>query len=664
MATSNIAQLIGVFCVLCALNTLSIPICMAESAGVNFGFNEFTRCNTSNILCVNDATISGHKVHLTNNTNVQVSNNTSGRIVYNQTIGISSIASFTTDIQFAMKYYNLSRDDQGGEGIAFFMASKEIATIARSADYYSGLPGNGYKLSPKMVGVEFYCYIYNCSIYTDVAGYLPSESYNKTYLNQTLNDGALWNSRIEYNDIEKYLQIFLTNASKTSMSQKDLVFAFPFDFSKYLPDNLVVGISASAQNSSQTHTILSWSFNTKAKTRKSSTKIIIVTIVGVFCCLAGALMIWKLFSIGKKRRLESRSRQTCENDEIEISMLVDQGPCRYKLEDLKAGTNNFSETQKLGQGGFGGVYKGVTGEANEVVAIKRISQGSRQGMKEFISEISIVSRVRHRNLVQLLGWCHEKGELLLVYEYMSNGSLDKHLFSKGASPPLQWSHRYRIALEIACGLLYLHEEWDQCIVHRDIKSSNVMLDGNFNAKLGDFGLARMLEHNRLSQTTIAAGTFGYLAPECVITGRTSPESDVYSFGAVALEIATGKRIVDERLQEHNMRLVEWVWDLYGQGKILEAADEKLNGEHEGAEMEQLIGIGLWCSHPDPLARPKIRQVVKLLKLEDRVPNLPQEIPVPTYAAFHGADFSVPSSFTMETSNALPSQSGNSSQVSS
>ncbi|XP_057832276.2 L-type lectin-domain containing receptor kinase IX.2-like [Cryptomeria japonica] len=568
------ALLIAVFYMVYAM----IPILMGQSAGVNFNFPQFRSCNTSDILCVNDATISRHEVHLTNITNphYKLTNKTSGRVVYSQTISLSSLDSFTTDFQFVLKYYNHSPNVYPYGGISFFMTSKEMATSAHSVNSFSGLPGNG-SLSVGVVAVEFYS---NNKVYTDVGGYRPNPTLNYTNLNAPLNDRTLWHARIDYN----------------------------------------------------------W-----------------------------VVVIWRLFAI--VMRLQSSSEQTCEDNEIEIDRLVDQGPSRYKLEDLKAGTDNFSETLKLGQGGFGGVYKGVIGEANEVVAIKRVSQGSRQGLKEFISEISIVSRVRHRNLVQLFGWCHEKGELILVYEYMSNGSLDKHLFIKGDSPPLHWSRRYQIALEIACGLLYLHEEWDHCIVHRDVKSSNVMLDNNFNAKLGDFGLARILEHNCLSQTTMAAGTLGYMAPESVTTGRTSPESNVYSFGAVALEFATGRRAVDKSLQEHNMRVVEWVWDLYGQGKVLEAADEKLNEEYERLEMEQLIGIGLWCSHPDPVARPKMRQVVKSLKLEDRVPNLPPEIPVPTYTTFHGANLSVPSSFRTEPTHALPSfasisQSVNSSQVSS
>ncbi|XVE93580.1 hypothetical protein REPUB_Repub01dG0206900 [Reevesia pubescens] len=180
------------------------------------------------------------------------------------------------------------------------------------------------------------------------------------------------------------------------------------------------------------------------------------------------------------------------------------------------------------------------------VAVKRISKASKQGIKEYSSEVKIISRLRHKNLVKLVGWCQEKGELILVYEFMANGSLDSHLF-KGKSS-LTWEVRFKIVQGLASALFYLHEEVDHCILHRDIKTSNIMLDSSFNAKLGDFGLARLVDHAKGSQTTHLAGTMGYMAPECVSSGRVSKESDVYSFGIVALEIACGRRSIEPRYE--------------------------------------------------------------------------------------------------------------------
>ncbi|MFS7921914.1 putative protein kinase RLK-Pelle-L-LEC family [Helianthus anomalus] len=244
------------------------------------------------------------------------------------------------------------------------------------------------------------------------------------------------------------------------------------------------------------------------------------------------------------------------------------------------------------------------------VAVKRVSKTSKQGIKEYASEVRIISRLRHRNLVKLIGWCHEKGELLLAYEFMEHGSLDLHLFN--GKNMLTWNTRYKIAHGLASALLYLHEEWEQCVLHRDIKSSNVMLDSNFNVKLGDFGLAKLVDHENGTQTTMLAGSFGYMAPECVITGRSTKESDVFSFGVVALEIACGRKAIDYISPE----------------KTYTAVDPSLGSEFEQQEeVRRLMIIGLWCAHPDSEFRPSMRQVIKVLNSEASMPSLPSKMPI-------------------------------------
>ncbi|RZC47030.1 hypothetical protein C5167_039980 [Papaver somniferum] len=224
-------------------------------------------------------------------------------------------------------------------------------------------------------------------------------------------------------------------------------------------------------------------------------------------------------------------------------------------------------------------------------------------LSKFLPEWIRFSKLRHRNLVQLVGWSHERDELLLVYEFMPNGSLDNHLFRGEAD--LTWEVRYKIALGLASALLYLHEDWEQCVVHRDIKSSNVMLDSNFNAKLGDFGLARLVDHKLGSQTTVLAGTFGYLAPD-------------------------HKSLMKPYEADVGFSLVEWVWGLYGGGKIVEAADERLRMDFNELEMEQLMVVGLWCAHLDSKSRPSETQVLNVLKFESPLPKLPLELPIPVY----------------------------------
>ncbi|XP_073026838.1 L-type lectin-domain containing receptor kinase IX.1-like [Primulina eburnea] len=305
------------------------------------------------------------------------------------------------------------------------------------------------------------------------------------------------------------------------------------------------------------------------------------------------------------------------------------GAKRFSYEELARGTDDFAEGLKVGEGGFGGVYRGYFKETDSYVAVKRISKGSQQGPKEYASEVKIISQLRHRNLVQLIGWCHEKGELLLVYEFLPNGSLDSHLFKHNSV--LTWEVRYKIAQGLASALLYLHEEWDHCVVHRDIKSSNIMLDSNFNAKLGDFGLARLVDHEKGSQITMVVGTTGYMAPEYAISGRASKESDVYSFGVVLLEITCGRKAIDVGFQENNIVvLVEWVRKLYGAGKILDAVDQDLGIEQKSEEMERLLVVGIWCVHPDNRHRPTIRQAMNVMNFEAQLPVLPAMMPVPIY----------------------------------
>ncbi|KAI7749109.1 hypothetical protein M8C21_014266 [Ambrosia artemisiifolia] len=315
------------------------------------------------------------------------------------------------------------------------------------------------------------------------------------------------------------------------------------------------------------------------------------------------------------------------NNEFEIGANI---PRKFSYLELAQSTSNFAKTEKLGEGGFGGVYKGFLKDLNTYVAVKRVSNTSNQGIKEYASEVRIISRLRHKNLVQLNGWCHEKGELLLVYEFLENGSLDLHLFKRKSL--LAWSTRYKIAHGLASALLYLHEEWEQCVLHRDIKSSNVMLDSNFNAKLGDFGLAKLVDHENSAETTRVAGTIGYMAPEYVTTGKASKESDVFSFGVVALEIACGRKPIDLHVEERKTKLVEWVWDLYSTGTLLEAADPILGSNFAEEEMTCLMIVGLWCAHPDSKLRPTMKQAIQILNFEASLPILPSNMPYVTYSA--------------------------------
>ncbi|KAJ6843956.1 L-type lectin-domain containing receptor kinase IV.2-like [Iris pallida] len=249
-------------------------------------------------------------------------------------------------------------------------------------------------------------------------------------------------------------------------------------------------------------------------------------------------------------------------------------------------------------------------------------------MKEFVAEIVSIDKLRHRNVAQLLGYCCHKGELLLVYDYMPNGSLDKYLYDQ-TRPSLDWARRFMIIKGVASGLLYLHEDWEHVVVHRDIKASNVLLDGELNGKLGDFGLVRLCQQESDPRTTRIIGTIGYLAPEFARKGKATTISDVFAFGVFLLEVAYGRRPSVIEAGEH-VFLVDWVLENWKAGTDIATRDQRLGLEEERSvvEMEMVLKLGLLCSHPMPEARPSMRQVMQFLDGDKTLPELS-----PAYMSF-------------------------------
>ncbi|GAB4847192.1 L-type lectin-domain containing receptor kinase IX.1 [Ancistrocladus abbreviatus] len=450
--------------------------------------------------------------------------------------------------------------------------------------------------------------------------------------NASLHSGDTTDAWITYNATNKNLSVFWSYRFEPNYS-KNSSLSYQIDLTRILPEWVTIGFSAATGMYVERHNLQSWEFssNMKVKVTHGSTnakkiKTVIGLTVPCGVLIIGGIVIFPI--CWRKRKLKKEKMDAKGLTEFNNEFEKGAGPRRFSYVELALATNNFSDERKLGEGGFGGVYKGYLIDSNVAIAVKKISRGSKQGKRQYVTEVKVISRVRHRNLVQLIGWCHDKGEFLLVYEFMPNGSLDSQLFGKRA--PLSWSVRYKVALGLASALLYLHEEWEQCVVHRDIKSSNVMLDSSFNVKLGDFGLARLMDHELGGRTTGLAGTWGYMAPEYISTRKASKESDVYSFGIVALEIATGKKSVDTMSAEYQKGLLECVWDLYGQGRLLSAIDERLQMDYEEKQVECLVVVGLWCAHPDYHLRPSIRQAIQVLNFEAPMPTLPLKMPVATY----------------------------------
>ncbi|RWR88285.1 cysteine-rich receptor-like protein kinase 10 isoform X2 [Cinnamomum micranthum f. kanehirae] len=294
---------------------------------------------------------------------------------------------------------------------------------------------------------------------------------------------------------------------------------------------------------------------------------------------------------------------------------------------IQHSTNNFSFENKLGQGGFGAVHKGVLADGKEI-AVKRLSIDSSQGLKEFKNEVVLISKLQHKNLVRLLFCCMEKEEKLLIYEYMPNKSLDFFLFDQIKRAQLTWRIRHNIINGIARGLLYLHEDSRLKVIHRDLKASNVLLDYEMNPKISDFGLARTFRENQgEANTNKVIGTYGYMAPEYAMDGLFSVKSDVFSFGVLLLEILSGKKNSRSFLAENAQSLLAYAWQLWCNGKVMELIDPILIDSCPMDEVLRFVHIGLLCIQEGATDRPTMASVVLMLGSTSVTLPLPTEPPL-------------------------------------
>ncbi|KAL2545948.1 Protein kinase superfamily protein [Forsythia ovata] len=303
-------------------------------------------------------------------------------------------------------------------------------------------------------------------------------------------------------------------------------------------------------------------------------------------------------------------RNKGENVE-DLEKIAAQEQKQFPFEILVAATKNFHHTQKLGEGGFGPVYKGKLGDGREI-AVKKLSQSSAQGKKEFQNEAKLLARVQHKNVVNLLGYCMHGAEKLLVYEYVVNESIDKLLFKSGKRESLDWKRRYDIITGVAKGLLYLHEDAHCCIIHRDIKASNILLDDKWVPKIADFGMARLFPENQTHVNTRVAGTNGYMAPEYLMHGHLSVKADVFSFGVVVLELISGQKNSRFSQDSESQNLLTWAYKLYKNGQSLDIMDPILVSSAVPAQITMCIQLGLLCTQSDPQLRPDMRRVVVIL----------------------------------------------------
>lgn len=424
---------------------------------------------------------------------------------------------------------------------------------------------------------------------------------------------------IDYDSVQNVVNVTI---SPTSKKPKIPILSSHVDLSSLFEEYMYVGLSASTGLLASSHYMLGWSFklNGQAPALDLSSLPSLPAghkkqYTGLVIGVSAAVVVFVIVSISTAIYLIRKIKNADIVEDWELEM----GPHRYCYQELKKATNNFSDKVLLGKGGFGQVYKGILPDSKIEVAVKRISKESTQGLREFVSEIASIGRLRHRNLVQLLGWYRRRDDFLLVYDYMANGSLDKFLFEE-PKMILNWEQRFKIIKDVASGLLYLHEGYEQVVIHRDVKASNVLLDEELNGRLSDFGLARLYEHGANPNTTRVVGTLGYLAPELPRTGKATESSDVYAFGALLLEVVCGRRPIEPKALPEELVLVDLVWEKFREGRALDVIDPKLNGEYNESEVMMVIKLGVMCSHNAPIARPSMRQVVRYLDEEVGIPQ--------------------------------------------
>ncbi|MCO5553182.1 hypothetical protein L7F22_006703 [Adiantum nelumboides] len=288
----------------------------------------------------------------------------------------------------------------------------------------------------------------------------------------------------------------------------------------------------------------------------------------------------------------------------------------YTLRDLELATNFFAGVNVLGEGGYGIVYRGTLPDGS-LIAVKNLLNNRGQAEKEFRVEVEAIGRVRHKNLVRLIGYCAEGSHRMLVYEFVDNGNLDQWIHGKfGENNPIPWEGRMRIALGTAKGLAYLHEGLEPKVVHRDVKSSNILLDTEWNAKVSDFGLAKLLGADKSFVTTRVMGTFGYVAPEYANTGLLNERSDVYSFGVLLMEVITGRDPVDYGRPHGEINLVDWLKLMVGTRRSEEVVDPRLEVKPSSRALKRALLVALRCVDPDAQKRPKMGHVVHMLEADD------------------------------------------------
>ncbi|KAG2665649.1 hypothetical protein I3760_15G018200 [Carya illinoinensis] len=631
----------------------------------NFPSNSLPSLPDNNVTLSGDAYFGNNAISLTQESSCVSSPSTSGvgRAFYAHPVRFldsetKSTASFSCRFSFSIVPSPLC---PSGDGIAFLItANTEYSSASRGS---MGLPEHALIAEDPFFAVEFDT-SYDPSVGDvsgnhagiDVSTIISFVSVDVSSRGIDLKSGRQITAWIEYREAIKMIRVWL---GYSQIRPSSPILISQIDLSNQFKEFMHVGFSASNGQGSSIHVIDNWRFRTfwslpsvttmdtleegdcfvcfsedqsitnasisvddHARRKKVEELAYGLGGLAAFLFSASAIFGVVFFFLIKSRRLHIRKSKEGPSTRYQTN----RAPERLSLSEIKAATMAFNRSRIIGEGASATVYKGSLPSWGEV-AVKRFDRGNEIDCMRnpFTTEFAtMMGCLRHKNLVRLQGWCCERSELLLVYEYLPNGSLNKILHKHSNSTiHLSWQQRLNIVLGVASALTYLHDECERQIIHRDVKTCNIMLDAEFNAKLGDFGLAAVYEHSSVTrEATIPAGTMGYLAPEYVYSGVPTKKTDVYSFGVVVLEVATGRNPVDDE----GTVLVDWVWDLWEKGKLNEAADPKLMGKFDEVKMERMLIVGLSCVHPDPEKRSPVKEAARILRGEAPLPLLPTRRP--------------------------------------
>ncbi|CAK7346814.1 unnamed protein product [Dovyalis caffra] len=633
-----------------------------------FDFNFPSFLPASNVSLYGDARLRNNAISLTQQHNCPASSSSSGvgKALYLYPIRFLDHITNKTASFFCRFSFSIIRSPlcSFGDGIAFLITSN--ADSLSLSKGYMGLPGPALNPQDSFIAVEFDTSsdpslgdISSNHIGIDVNTVVSFAAIDAVSVGIDLKSGRQITAWIEYSDSSKLIQVWV---SYIQIRPPSPILVAQVDLSEHFKEYMHVGFSASNGQGSAVHIVDHWRFKTYATlssvtpkdvsekgdclmcypenpmnnyrpgTHNGRRKSVVEMALGLgglaafVVSIIVILFVIVFLVIKKKRGIGRRAKES----------RINRVPRRLSIAEIRSATMGFHRSRIIGQGASATVFKGYLPSCGSV-AVKRFDQaGIECARNPFITEFAtMVGCLRHENLVQLQGWCCEGTVLALLYEYLPNGSLDKVLHKNSSSAIfLSWKQRINIVLGVASALSYLHEECERQIIHRDVKACNIMLDAEFNAKLGDFGLAEVYEHSSaMRAATIPAGTMGYLAPEYVFYGVPSVKSDVYSFGVVMLEVVTGKRPVDD----DGAVLVDRVWGFWEKGKLIEAADSELVGLFNTLEVERVLMVGLSCVHPNHEKRPTVNEAARILRGEAPLPILPQRKPAVVFQSVSSAD---------------------------